>query len=185
MPLKNTKAEFGTITKTFHWVMALLVISLLAVGLYMTGMELSPDKFKVYGLHKSFGIVVLVLVSLRVLWRIFSTQPDALPTHKKSEKILAKLAHLGLYCGMIVMPITGWLMSSAKGFSVSVFNSYTLPDLIKPNEKLAELFEEIHELAAFTLIAVIFLHFAGAVKHHVIDKDITLKRMLPNFKKQG
>lgn len=185
MPLRNTKNSFGTVTKLFHWSMALLVIGLLAVGLYMTGMELSPDKFKVYGLHKSFGIVVLALVFLRVLWRILSTQPDALPTHKKSEKILAGLAHLGLYCGMIVMPLTGWLMSSAKGFSVSVFNSFTLPDLIKPNEQLAKLFTDIHELAAYTLIAVIVLHFAGAIKHHIIDKDVTLKRMLPNFKKQG
>lgn len=185
MPLRNTKYTFGTVAKSFHWIMALLIIALLGVGLYMVRQELSPKLFKLYALHKSVGIVVLTLAFLRVAWRMYSPHPEALPTHKKSERILAGLAHFVLYSSFFIMPLTGWLMSSAKGFTVSVFNTITLPNMIKPNDDLAKLFAEMHELAAYALIAVITLHVLGAIKHHVIDKDETLKRMLPNFKKQG
>jgi cytochrome b561 len=109
-----------------------------------------------------------------------------LPTHAKWEKFLATLVHIFLYFAIIGMPLSGWIMSSAKNFPVSVFNQFTLPNLVGPSEEIAKLAADFHELTAYALIAAIVLHFAGAMKHHVIDKDGTLRRMIPGmYKKEG
>ncbi|HPF79071.1 MAG TPA: cytochrome b/b6 domain-containing protein, partial [Alphaproteobacteria bacterium] len=96
MLLKNTKETYGLIAKAFHWPTAIIIMALILVGLYMGSMENGPDKLQVYMLHKSFGILVLWLVGLRIVWRLINTQPAALPNHKPWERILAKLAHLAL-----------------------------------------------------------------------------------------
>lgn len=180
MTWRNTNEQYGGVAKSFHWVIALLVIGMLCVGLYMTGLDLSPQKLQIYGLHKSVGITILVLVSMRLLWRLMNAHPIALPNHQKWEKVLAKVIHGLLYVALFLMPLSGWIMSSAKGFSVSVFGLFTLPDLVRPSEELAKNAVQVHEIIAYTMIVMIGLHFAGAMKHHVIDRDSTLRRMLPN-----
>lgn len=176
---RNTGEEYGAVAKSFHWLIALLVIIMLGVGLYMSGLDPSPKMFQIYALHKSLGITILFLVILRLLWRLTNGVPIPLPNHKAWEKILAKIIHSLLYLSLLAMPLSGWIMSSAKGFSVSVFNWFTLPDLVKPDDHLAELAVEFHELVAYSLIGMILLHIAGALKHHLIDRDDTLRRMLP------
>lgn len=177
---RNTTESYGLVAKSFHWVIALLVIGLLALGLYMSAQEPpTPQVFKLYALHKSLGITVLALAVLRVLWRLYNAHPLPLPNHKAWEKALAKAVHALLYLSLFLMPLSGWVMSSAKGFSVSVFNLFTLPDFVSRSDSLADAAKEVHEIAAYTLIAIVVLHAAGAIKHHVIDKDSTLRRMLP------
>jgi len=176
---RNTSERYGAVAKGFHWVIALLVVVMLCVGLYMSGLDPSPQMFQLYAVHKSVGITVLLLVLLRLLWRLTNGVPIPLPNLKIWEKSLARVIHGLLYTALLVMPLSGWIMSSAKGFSVSVFNSFTLPDMVRPDDGLAELAETIHELTAYTLIGMIALHFAGAMKHHLIDRDDTLRRMLP------
>lgn len=178
---RNTTEKYGAVAISFHWVIAILVIAMLAVGLIMTEMDPSPQMFKIYALHKSVGILVLTLAVLRVIWRLSNPHPSSLPTHKAWEKFLAKLVHVLLYAALFIMPLSGWIMSSAKGFPVNLFGieGLTLPDLVKPDKDTAELAGEIHEVAAYSLIAAIALHFGGAMKHHVIDRDGTLRRMLP------
>ncbi|MFN3826079.1 MAG: cytochrome b [Micavibrio sp.] len=178
---RNTTEKYGAVAIGFHWLMAILVITLLVVGLVMTEMDPSPQMFKIYATHKSVGIVVLALAVLRVLWRIANPHPRALPTHQAWEKFLARLVHVILYAALFVMPLSGWIMSSAKGFPVNLFwiEGLTLPDLVKPDEGIADLAKEIHEVAAFGLMGAIALHFGGAMKHHLIDRDGTLRRMLP------
>ena len=173
---RNTTEAYGSVAKTFHWVIAVLMIGILAVGLYMTGMKLGPDKFKLYGLHKSFGITILTLATLRLLWRLTGKHPFPLPNHQTWEKILAKLTHGLLYAALFAMPLSGWIMSSATGFSVSFFGLFTLPDVVGPNDKLSHLANEFHEIAAWVVIGLIALHAAGALKHHLIDRDNTLRR---------
>lgn len=181
MNWRNTNEQYGGVAKIFHWVIALLAIGMLCVGLYMTGLDRGPQKLQIYGLHKSFGIAILALVSMRLLWRVMNAHPLPLANHQKWEKVLAKIIHGLLYVSLFLMPLSGWIMSSAKGFSVSVFGLFTLPDLVKPNEDLAGFAVETHEIIAYAMIVMIGLHFAGAIKHHVIDRDSTLRRMLPNF----
>lgn len=179
MTLRNTLQAYGSVAKGFHWIVALGVIGLLGMGLYMTRLDPSPAMFQIYALHKSIGITILALAVLRVLWRFSNPHPQSLPNHLPWEKALSRVIHFLLYVSLFVMPLSGWIMSSAKGFSVSVFGWFTLPDFVKPNDALAGLAADIHEIAAYTLIVMVGLHFAGALKHHVIDRDSTLRRMLP------
>lgn len=176
---KNTAERFGAVAKGFHWLIAVAVIGLIAVGLYMEGLDPAPFKFSLYFWHKSIGITVLALAAVRLLWRFTNTHPATLATHQKWEKTLAKIIHPLLYVCLFAMPLSGWAMSSAKGFSVSVFGWFTLPNIVGENKELGGLLREAHEYIAWVLIACIILHFAGALKHHLVDKDSTLRRMLP------
>ncbi len=177
--LKNSEYEFGLVAKFFHWLMALAIIGMLILGLYMVGLGTTPNKFKLYGIHKSVGATILAFAVLRLLWRAMNLIPK-MPEHMpKWEKIGADLSHYALYVCMLFMPLSGWLMSSAAGFPVSVFGWFKLPDLIQPNADMRKLFGTAHFYIAYTLIGLICLHVLAALKHHFIDKDNILKRMLP------
>lgn len=183
--LKNTEHHYGAIAKIFHWVIGLAIIALLAVGIWMEGLDVqeAPYKFEVYGLHKSFGIVVLVLLVGRLCWRVYSQSVKAHDNHQAWERHLAKFAHIMLYVTAFAMPLTGWAMSSAGGHGVSLFG-LDLPDIVPENRELGRFFNQTHGIIGYAMIALIGLHVAGALKHHFIDKDTTLKRMLPGFKEK-
>lgn len=185
MCLRNTQESYGIVAKSFHWLMALLIVVLLAVGLIMAEMENSPDRFKLIGLHKEFGIVVLALATLRLGWKIFDISPLMPASLSKMAVLGAKAVHLALYFFMFAMPITGWLMSSAAGFPVSVFGLFTMPNLIEPNKEMRHDLGELHELLAWCLIAFIVLHLLAALFHHFYYKDNILRRMLPNFRSKS
>lgn len=179
MQWRNTDERYGAIAKLFHWLIGLGIIGMLCVGLYMVGMPMSPDKFKVYGLHKAIGATILFLVVLRVLWR-FSNPVPLLPSDMPRWQAWgAHLSHLALYGLMFAIPLTGWAMSSAAGFPVSVFGLFTLPNLVAPDNELREFFGEAHEWLAYGLIAVLLAHVGAALEHHFIRKDTILRRMLP------
>ena len=174
---QHAEQSYGLIAKGFHWLTALLVFGLLGAGFYMTGLDFSPFKFGLYGLHKSFGILVLVIAAFRFGWRFVSSPPPALETHLPIEKFLAKAAHVLLYGSLFVMPLSGWLMSSAGDFPNQFFGLFEMPDLVGKDEALFKLTRQVHEVSALVLLAVIGLHMAGAFKHHFIDRDATLQRM--------
>lgn len=177
--LKNTEIAYGSVAKSFHWLIFLLVASLLTVGFLMTDMENTPDKFRIYGLHKSFGIVVLALAGLRLGWRLINSVP-ALPQHMRNiEKLLAHASHWTLYALIIAMPLSGWMMSSASGFPVSVFGLFTLPDLVAPDKVLSGNLRDLHGLLAYAIIVMVSLHALAALLHHFYHKDNILRRMLP------
>ena len=179
MSLENSRESWGAVAKGFHWTIALLIIGLLALGLYMTGLPIGPAAFKLFFLHKSLGITVLALAALRLGWKLANIRPDAPAGHRRWEKGLAHATHMLLYFAMFAMPLSGWIMSSAKNFHVSVFGLFTLPDLVAPDPALAERAAGFHTALAWVLMAAIALHAAGAFKHHIIDRDDTLLRMLP------
>lgn len=159
--------------------MALIVMGMVLLGFYMHGLEFSPFKLSLYDWHKSFGTLVLFLVAARLIWRFSGKVPQGLKTHKAWEKALAHLAHYGLYILMLLLPLSGWLMSSSGDFSHSFFGLFEMPDLTGKDRETFRFMRQSHEILVYTLLAVLGLHIAGAAKHHVIDKDITLKRMLP------
>ena len=179
MHWRNAAGRYGGVAKTLHWGMALLILGMLAVGIYMVDLPGTPDKFTLYGWHKSFGATILVLAFLRFCWRLTNPQP-ALPEHMKPlERLLAHLSHYALYGFMFLLPMSGWLMSSAAGFPVSVFGWFTLPDLIAPEKATRELFGLVHQYAAYLLIGLLVLHVAASLLHHFYHKDDVLRRMLP------
>ena len=177
MIFRNTTGSYGLIAKSLHWIAAALIFTLLSVGFFMTEMEFSPAKLQIYGLHKSFGITVLILVVIRALWRFGNPKVRELETHQRWEKILAHITHALLYVALFVMPLSGWLMSSAGDFPATFFGLFDLPPLVEKNEKLFKILQDFHELMAFAILGVVALHMAGAFKHHILDRDETLQRM--------
>ena len=176
----NTEAKsFNKVAIVFHGVMGLLMITAIGLALVMTEMDNAPEKYELYGIHKSIGIIVLVLFLPRLLWRFKSGHPGKMPTHKTWEKHASNAASWALYILMFAMPLSGWIMSSAGGHGVSVFGLIDIPAIVEKNKELGGLFHDAHELMGKILQILIVLHVLGALKHLVIDKDLTLYRMVP------
>lgn len=176
---KNTSTNYGPISKFFHWSMALIMIGLVLVGFYMSDLSYSPFKMDLYYFHKSFGLLILWMVGLRLIWKHLTTTPEKIKTHAKWEKLLAAFAHILLYVSMIGMPLSGWVMSSAGGHPVSFFG-IDMPTLIDKNKEIGGIAHNVHEYLGYVLTAAIALHAIGALKHHFMDKDETLVRMMAN-----
>lgn len=175
--IKNTKNHYGLVTISFHWILAFLIIFMICLGLYMADLPISEKKLRLYGLHKEFGVLILMLVLARLFWRISNIMPS-LAELPAWERISARLVHWLFYIILICLPLSGWLLSSAAGVSVSFFGLFTLPDLIGADKAHREFFDTVHQALAFTLIGLICLHVAAALKHFIIDKDTILQRML-------
>lgn len=162
-----------------HWLMAALLAALFALGLYMTDIPLSPLKLKLYAWHRWAGVLAFLLVAFRIAWRAVH-RPPALP--ESMSRLMRRAAHAGhaaLYLLMIAVPVSGWLMSSAKGVPTVLFGVLPIPDLLSRNEELGEALEEVHEWLNYLLAALVVGHATIAIKHHVVDKDDILTRMLP------
>ncbi|MDX5593634.1 cytochrome b [Pseudovibrio sp. SPO723] len=183
--IKNTPLNYGLVAMSFHWLMALLIIGLIALGLYMVRLPLTdPETFQLYQLHKSFGFVVLVLAVMRLVWRFLNPSPELPAGMPWIERLAAHLGHAGLYGLMLFLPLSGWLMVSASpwGLPTVIFDSFNLPHLPVPaflgtKEQAEGLLKIVHEYAAYFLILMVVLHVAAALKHHFISKDDVLRRM--------
>ena len=166
--------------KVLHWLMAILLFGLLALGFYMHDLPLSPDKLKLYSWHKWAGVTAFLLLAVRLLWRL-THRPPALPeSMPKLMQFAAHAGHLLLYGLMIAIPLSGWLMSSAKGFQTVYFGLLPIPDLLDKNKELGDLLALVHKSLNLLFVAVLAGHIGAALKHHFIDKDDILTRMLPN-----
>lgn len=124
-------------------------------------------------------MTILMLAALRLLWRLFNRPPELPPGMSALERTLARGTHILFYVLLFVMPLTGWMMSSAKNYSVSWFDQFTWPNLIGPNERAFEVLRTTHDTLSWLLLAVAILHILAALKHHFWNKDDVLKRMLP------
>lgn len=174
------KTAYTGTAKVLHWLMALLLIALLALGFYMSDLPLSPQKLQLYSWHKWAGVSAFLLLIVRLAWRL-THKPPALSGHMpKIQQSAAHAGHIALYVLMFVIPLSGWLMSSAKGFQTVWFGILPIPDLIEKNKELGEILLEIHESLNIALIFILVAHIAAVIKHHLLDKDDTLRRMMPN-----
>ncbi len=162
-----------------HWLLALLITATFALGAYMHELPFSPTRLKLFNWHKWAGITILALSALRLLWRLWKRPPPALPM-PAWQAIAAQGAHWALYALFFAVPLMGWAYSSAAGFPVVVFGVLPLPDFVHADRALAEVLKERHGQLAWALAAVVVLHVLAAVKHHFIDRDGTLRRMLPS-----
>lgn len=168
---------------SLHWLMAILLVGLFAVGIYMHELPLSPWKLQVYSWHKWAGVTAFLLVLVRLAWR-FTHRPPALPINmSRSAEFAAHAGHTLLYILMIAIPLSGWLMSSAKGVQTVYFGILPIPDLLAKNKELGNVLRDIHAILNYTLAAVVIGHIGAALKHHLIDKDDVLTRMLPRHKR--
>lgn len=177
MSLKNSELNYGIVSRANHWLSAFIFIGLLAIGLYMTGLEKVDDRQALYALHKSMGIAIFSLMILRLIWLKLSPNPEQL-SKNKFEHILGHAIKGILYLAMLGMPISGWIMSNSGGHEVAFFNMFVLPTIVGEHEMTHEISEVIHSTFGFVLIAIVLLHIAGALKHHLVYKDVSLLRMV-------
>jgi cytochrome b561 len=184
MPNQPAPNRYSVVAQGFHWLIAGLVVTQFALAWTAHDLPLGMHKLAVLARHKSFGMTVLMLAVLRLLWRLFHRPPPLPAGMSKLEKTLARGTHTLFYVLLFAMPLTGWLMSSAKNYSVSWFGRFTWPDLIGKNEQAFELLKSTHEALSFLLLAVAILHILAALKHHFWNKDDVLRRMLPFTKSE-
>lgn len=179
MALGNTPHQFGWISIALHWGVAVTVFGLFAVGLYMVDLTYYDSLYtKLPHWHRSVGLLLLAVVLFRLLWRWWSPPPAPLATHRRWERRVAATAHLALYLLLIAMCVSGYLMSSASGRAIPVFDWFSVPSVTGRVANMEDIAGNIHEWLAWTLMGLVSLHAAGALKHHFIDRDNTLKRML-------
>lgn len=178
MNIKTQANKYGIIRRANHWIVALLFISLLSVGLYMTELtKTDPMRGDLYAMHKSFGVILFICVLIRIIWLKFDNKIDN-SSLTKVERIGSASLHGFLYILMLVMPISGALMSMSYGHKVKVFDLFALPMLIDTNYDFGKIMSLTHEFAAYFAIVLIFVHILASVYHHFVKKDGVLKRMI-------
>ena len=171
--------HYTVTAKTLHWLMALLLIGLFTLGIYMHELPLSPRKLQLYSWHKWAGVTAFLLVALRLAWRL-AHRPPALPdAMPRLVRRAASATHGLLYLLMFAIPLSGWLMSSAKGFQTVYFGVLPLPDLLAKDAALGDALLQVHFSLNMLFAVLVIGHAGAALKHHFIDRDDILARMLP------
>ncbi len=165
-----------------HWLIALLIFIAFPLGLYMSDLQLSPTKLQLFSYHKWIGVTVFALALARIAWRATHTPPALPDSIPKLQQIASHIVHGLLYGLLFAVPISGWLMSSAKGFKTVLFGVIPLPDLIGKDKELGKLLEVVHQSLNYFLLLLVVLHVAALIKHRFIDRDDVLTRMLPGGK---
>ena len=179
MTFRNTTRSWGSLSKALHWLIVILVVNQWVIGQRADALPNGLAKLQALGWHKSFGMTILMLAVIRLVWRLLNPTPDLTAETKPWERVLAKISHFLLYALIFAIPLSGWMMSSAKNYPVSWFKLFQFPDLVAPSEQLFRQLLTAHHLLFAALVLVALLHIAGALKHHFIDKNDVLKRMLP------
>ncbi len=183
MLFRNTRTRWGALSQLLHWLIAALIVVQVALGLIGAALPLGMPKLATLARHKSLGITILGLALIRLAWRALNPTP-ALPGNLEPyERRLARTTHASLYALLIALPLTGWIMSSARGFPVSWFNVVQLPDLVARSTPLYHAMVRVHVLLAIALGLILTLHIAAVIKHHFVLKDDTLRRMLPGTRR--
>jgi cytochrome b561 len=172
-------ARYTSVAIVLHWLIAAVIACTFGLGLYMADLPASPIKLRLYSYHKWIGVTIFMLVVFRLLWRLTHRAPAPPPHTPRWQRVAAAGSHLLLYVLTLIIPLSGWLFSSASGFKVVYLGKIPLPDLVGKDKLLAEQLQLTHELLNYFLAVVVLLHVAAALKHHWVDRDDVLKRMLP------
>ncbi len=179
MQIKNSLNNFGLISKVLHWIIAILIIGLICLGWYMVDLSYYDKWYhKLLTWHKSLGMLVLGMAVIKVAWQSYSSVPKLTGRLKIWERISANVMHKVLLLIMVLIPITGYLISSSDGKDVAVFNWFEIPSLISKHESLRNLAIELHFYFSYGIVLLLIGHIGAALKHQFIDKDGTLVRML-------
>jgi cytochrome b561 len=182
--MNRSSARYGATAIASHWLLALLIAGNFAFGLYFIDLPFSPAKLKYFSWHKWAGAVVLPLAAVLLSWRLIRGTvplPEQMPAW---EKRASDITHFLLYVFFFASPISGWLYSSATGFQTVLFGAVPIPDLLPKSPALAEPLKAAHRWINYALAATVVVHVAAAIKHHFIDRDDVLTRMIPLLRKE-
>ena len=168
-----------------HWLIAVAILGTFLLGQYMTNLQLSPGKLKLYSYHKWIGVTIFLLVLFRIAWRLAHRPPLPPASMPAWQHSAASIAHFFLYALTLAIPVSGWLMSSASGFQVVYFGVIPIPDLLAKSKDAAQQLKQLHEALNWLMVLVVAMHIAAALKHHLMDRDDVLRRMLPFLKQRS
>ncbi len=182
--MNTTIERYSNTAIALHWLAALLIFAAFPLGVYMHDLPLSPTKLQLYSYHKWIGVTVFVLAVLRVLWRAGHRPPPLPGSLPRWQQIASHITHYGMYVLIVIVPLSGWLMSSAKGFQTVWFGVLPLPDLLGKDKALGHFWETVHQGLNFSLLVLVGLHLAAVLKHRFIDRDDILARMLPSGRRK-
>ena len=174
--------RYTPVAISLHWLIALLIFAGWGLGFYMSDLPLSPAKLRYYSWHKWMGVTTFILVILRVGWLATHPAPSLPRAMPPWQTRTARVTHLVLYLLMFVIPLSGWLMSSAKGVPTVYFGVLPIPDLIGKDKAMGDVLVVVHQSLAFGLAALAGLHVAAAIKHQWMDRDGVMGRMVPFLK---
>ncbi len=174
----DSPKKLSTLTIALHWIIGIGVIMAIASGLYIDGLPRGYDKGALVGAHQSLGILILLLAVLRIVWRLKNGFPVALSAVSRCQEIAGKTIHILLLAGTVLLPISGFIMTVGGGYPVMFFGFELVAGSPEKNEVLSQIGHFVHGVGGYVLIALILLHIAGALKHHFLVKDGTLKRII-------
>jgi cytochrome b561 len=177
--LQDTLTQYGLISKLLHWLSAIVIIGMFIVGYWMVDLTYYSQWYKTApDWHKSIGLLLLLTTIFRLLWKILTPSPKPIATQSHLVQNGAKIAHSLLYLLLLVIMTSGYLISTADDRAIDVFNWFSIPSLGKLFDEQEDISGLIHEYAAYAIMAFALLHAIAALKHHFIDKDATLSRMI-------
>jgi cytochrome b561 len=179
MPLQNTSDRFGVVAKTFHWLTLVLLVGSFTLAASMTSLLLSPRQLQLYAWHKWVGVTIFLVTMLRLGWRLANPVPRQPAGTPQWQRRLAGLSHAALYTIIVVMPLTGWVMSSALNLPVVYLGLIYIPSPFGVDPALGEAMKIVHGTLAVTLLVLVALHAAAALYHHFMLRDDVMRRMLP------
>ena len=179
MKIKNTARDYGLTSKLMHWAIAILIVGLIALGWYMVDLTYFDKWYnESLAVHKALGMLVLALGAFFVMWRFISPSPEHQPTLARWERIAAGCMHYALIAMMILIPVTGYFISTSAGKSVEIFGWFEIPPIMDVDKTLRDVAIELHYYLGYGTGILVCLHAAAAVKHQFIDRDGTLARMI-------
>jgi len=170
--------RYDNIAIAFHWLLALMLVGSFSVGLYMSGLPFSIQRVKLFNYHKWAGMTILGLTILRLLWRLRHAPPPEVAGPRWQQRA-AKATHAAMYLLCLAIPMVGWAYSSAAGFQIVVYGVLPMPNILMVDPDLAKAIKPWHAWLAYALAALVALHVAAGLKHHFVDRDGLLRRMLP------
>jgi cytochrome b561 len=175
--MMHSPLRYTPLAVTLHWLMAALIFVTVPLGFYMQGLPLSPDKLQLYSFHKWIGITLLALAMLRAGWRLTHAPPPLPAVVPRWQRRVSAGVHGAFYVLLFCVPLSGWLMSSAKGFQTVWFGVLPLPDLVDKNRELGETLALLHQTLNFALLGLVSVHVAAVVQHHRREGLPFLQRM--------
>lgn len=184
--LKNSKTHYGLVTILLHWIMAIIVIGMFFLGDYMVDLDYYDQWYHTAPWwHKSIGGIVFMLLLIRLFWRFINSTPEPLQAHKKWESSTAKAVHILFYILLFFICVSGYFISTAKGVGIEFFAWFDIPPITTLSETNADIVGGIHDISTQVLLLLVALHALAAFKHHFINKDKTLVRIINPEKSIG
>ena len=178
----NNRGRYTAVAISLHWLVFALVLAAWSLGLYMVDLPLSPQKLKYFSWHKWIGVTIFLFATARLAGRFVHPAPPLPLSVPAWQRSAAYVSYALLYVLILAIPISGWLFSSASGVPVVYFGELPLPNPVEKDKELAEFLKQIHIFLNWTLFVIVCVHVLAALKHHIVDRDDVLARMLPIIK---